>query len=262
MSEPLHQQRPTQRFADRADDYRLFRPSYPAAAVDAVLEGLGDLAALIAADVGAGTGISAALLADRGVQVIAVEPNEAMRSAARPHPNVHWLSGTAEQTGLASASVDVVVCAQAFHWFDAPRALAEFARVLKPRGRVALMWNNRDDRAAFTAEYGRATAKASGEHAAAKRVDHHEPLAQSELFEGMERIDAPSEQVLDVEGLLGRARSASYVPKSGAPWDELERDLRAAHGRFADHDGLVRLRYVTSVYRAGLAMHRRGACAT
>ncbi len=257
MGEPLYQQRPTQRFADRADDYRLFRPSYPAAAVDAVLEGLGDPAALIAADVGAGTGISAALLADRGVHVIAVEPNEAMRAAAEPHERIQWLSGTAEKTGLADASVDVVLCAQAFHWFDAPKALAEFARVLRPRGRVALMWNNRDDRDAFTAEYGRATTKAAGEHAAAKRVDHHEPLAQSALFGGVEQIDAPSEQVLDVEGLIGRARSASYVPKSGALWDALEAGLRAAHARFADHEGLVRLKYVTSVYRAGLAIARR-----
>lgn len=253
MSEPLHQQRPTQRFADRAEDYRLFRPSYPAAAVDAVLESLGDPVALIAADVGAGTGISASLLADRGVHVIAIEPNEAMRAAARPHPRIQWLSGTAERSGLATASVDVVLCAQAFHWFDARKALAEFARVIRPQGRVALMWNNRDDRDPFTAEYGRAATKASGEHAAAKRVDHHEPLAQSEDFTGVERIDSPSEQPLDIEGLLGRARSASYVPKSGAAWEALERDLRAAHRRFADHDGLVRLRYVTSVYRAARA---------
>src|SRR5688500_14656893 len=110
--------RPTERFSGRAESYVRFRPSYPAAAIDAVLAGLGDPARLVAADVGAGTGISARLLADRGGRVDAVEPNTAMRAAAAPHAGVRWHGGRAQATGLPDASVDLVLCAQAYHWFD------------------------------------------------------------------------------------------------------------------------------------------------
>ena len=88
MDQPLYRQDPTGRFRDRAADYAAARPSYPAAALDALLEGLGAPAALVVADVGAGTGIAARLVAERGARVLAVEPNAAMRAAAEPHPRV------------------------------------------------------------------------------------------------------------------------------------------------------------------------------
>lgn len=103
------------RFDDRAQDYVKYRPGYPAAAISAIVGGLGPAEQLRAADIGAGTGISARLLADRGVHVIAVEPGEVMRAAAAPHPRVEWTSGTAHATGLAPESMDLVLCAQAFH---------------------------------------------------------------------------------------------------------------------------------------------------
>ena len=88
------------RFSDRAADYVRYRPSYPPAAIELILEGLGSPADLTVADIGAGTGISARLVADRGVRVIAVEPGDGMRSAAAPHDNVTWVAGLAEATGL------------------------------------------------------------------------------------------------------------------------------------------------------------------
>ncbi|MBV9438785.1 MAG: class I SAM-dependent methyltransferase, partial [Candidatus Eremiobacteraeota bacterium] len=122
--------RPTARFTKRADAYAAGRPSYPPAAIDALLDGLGDPSAVVAVDLGAGTGISSRLLAERGAQVLAVEPNAAMRAAAERHPRVEWIDGTAEQTGLAEASVDLVAAFQAFHWFHAPVALREAIRIL------------------------------------------------------------------------------------------------------------------------------------
>ena len=83
-----------ERFTDRAADYVRYRPTYPAEAVDTILDGLGPPEHLVAADIGAGTGISARLLGDRGVRVIAVEPGEGMRRAAASHPNVTWVAGT------------------------------------------------------------------------------------------------------------------------------------------------------------------------
>src|SRR5439155_1443196 len=102
------------------------------------------LAKLDAADVGAGTGIASRQLAAHGVRVLAVEPNAEMRAAAIRHPGIEWRAGTAEATGLDSGIVGLVLCAQAFHWFRAQHALAEFSRILRPGGRLALMWNSRD----------------------------------------------------------------------------------------------------------------------
>jgi len=141
---PLHELAPTTRFSDRAADYVRYRPDYPAAAIDRMLAGLRTPPEIVAADVGAGTGISARRLAERGARVWAVEPNAEMRAAAAPHPLVTWHDGTAEATGLDRASVDLVLCAQAFHWFRPPEAVAEFARILRPGGRLAIVWNRRD----------------------------------------------------------------------------------------------------------------------
>jgi SAM-dependent methyltransferase len=242
---------PTGRFTDRAADYAKHRPTYPGAAVDAVLGGLAGPATLTAADVGAGTGIFARLLADRGVSVIAVEPNLAMRDAAAPHSGVTWREGTAEATGLPSGSVDLVVCAQAFHWFRRDEAIDELRRILRPGGRAALVWNERDPDDAATAAYGRLV-----EDAGAKDLLRVPPLGFGGPPRGFgppREVVVPGHQELDLEGLLGRARSASYVPKSGPVHDAVMDGLRAVHARHADADGLLQFRYRTLVFLADRA---------
>lgn len=252
---PLHAQNPTGRFSDRVRDYTLYRPTYPGAAVDAVLDGLGSAGELVAADIGAGTGISSRLLAARGVRVLAIEPNDAMRAegAAASHAGpgrVEWFNRTAEQTGLADASVGLVLCAQAFHWFRPEAALSEFARVLRPRGRVALVWNDRDERDGFTRGYGELIVEASGRNPAAISHTRPEPLFASPLFSGARRLEFTHAQRLDEKGLVGRALSASYVPNAGPAREQLERDLRALHRAHAAKDGAAELRYVTRVFLA------------
>ncbi|MGA9419931.1 MAG: class I SAM-dependent methyltransferase, partial [Candidatus Cybelea sp.] len=135
---------PTARFGTRAQAYAAFRPSYPAGAIDAALDGLGDPNTLTIADVGAGTGISSRLFAERGVTVIAIEPNARMRAAAEQHPRVSWRDGTAERTNLPSGSVDAVVACQAFHWFVPNEAFGEFRRIA--RRRAAILQYERDER--------------------------------------------------------------------------------------------------------------------
>lgn len=248
--EALHDQDPTGRFSDRAADYVRHRPSYPGAAIDAVLDGLGDPAALVAADVGAGTGISARQLADRGARVIAVEPNAAMRAVADPHPRVEWRDGTAEATSLPEASVALVLCAQAFHWFRQREAVAEFHRVLRPRGRLVVMWNARDRDDPFTAGFIAAIHAVNGEHEAERREIEPGAIEGAGLFTPPARRTFPHAQRLDRDGVLGRAASASYVPKSGAGWERLAEMLVALHARFAGAEGAVTMRYVTRVYVA------------
>lgn len=247
---PLSDLEPTKRFSERAADYARYRPDYASAAIDFVLEGLPDPSTLAAADVGAGTGISARELAERGVTVSAVEPNPEMRAAAEPHPLVSWHGGTAEATGLAEQSVDLVLCAQAFHWFREREALAEFHRILRPHGRLAVMWNRRSREDPLTLGYIEAIHAVNGEHPAEKRPLHPEILEQGGLFRLLRVGDIPHAQVLDRAGLVGRAMSASYVPKEGPAFDELVRLLDELFDRHRDTEGRVRLLYRTQVWLA------------
>ncbi len=241
---------PTRRFSDRADDYAKHRPSYPAAAIDAILDRLGPGAALAAADVGAGTGISARLLADRGVRVLAVEPNAAMREAGARHRNLEWRDGTAEATGLPTAGVDLVLCAQAFHWFDPARALREFQRILRRGGRLAIMWNRRDHGDPFTAGYRQAILDIGGEAPAEQFEFDPGIVTAAGGFTEVRRFSTPNRQRLTRDGLLGRAMSASYVPKAGPGHRELVRRLGELHARHADAEGCATLVYATVVFLA------------
>ena len=237
-----------ERFTDRAADYVRYRPTYPAEAVDTILDGLGPPEHLVAADIGAGTGISARLLGDRGVRVIAVEPGEGMRRAAASHPNVTWLAGTAEATGLASQIADLVLCAQSFHWFRPADVLREFGRILKPRRRLVIMWNRRSSIDPLTAGYRQAIVDVGGETAAERMSFDPDVITRSGLFSVPEQSRFPNFQRLDLEGLIGRARSASYVPKSGAAGERLVDRLGALHAQYADASGSVTLVYETEVF--------------
>ena len=241
---------PTGRFSDRAEDYRRYRPDYPTAALNAILEGLGDPAELEAADVGAGTGIASRQLAAHGVRVLAVEPNAEMRAAAIPHPGIEWRAGTAEATGLDSGIVGLVLCAQAFHWFRAQQALAEFSRILRPGGRLALMWNSRDRADPLTRAYVQAIHAVNGEHPVEQMAFEPASIAAGGLFGAPRETLYPHAQTLDREGLMGRATSASYVPRAGEPLARLQALLGVLWERQHDSKGMVVMRYVTKVYLA------------
>jgi SAM-dependent methyltransferase len=241
--------RSTQRFGRRAQAYASHRPSYPDEAIDAVLADIGDPGRLVIADVGAGTGISSRLFADRGARVIAIEPNAEMRGAASDHPRVEWRDGTADDTGLADASVDVVVACQAFHWFATPSAMNEFARVA--RRRVAILQYERDEHGAFTKAYGDIVRAHARDDTEALRM---RALATFARFPKGRITQAAftSTQTLDLDGVIGRAASSSYLPNDGPELVALRRDLR---GAFEIHDraGNVDLAMVTFVLVADFA---------
>jgi len=228
----------TGRFTDRAGDYVSGRPSYPPEVIDALLDELGDPADVVVVDLGAGTGISSRLLADRGVQVLAVEPNQAMREAAEPHPRVEWVAASAEHTGLAEASADLVTAFQAFHWFDARAALDEIVRILRPGGRAAVIYNERDERDPFTAAYGELVRRYQTDETERRRADGLETFAAFEAWKEKRRIEVRNDHRLDLDGVLARARSTSYLPKDGDAADALQAELRALVERFA-HAGRV-----------------------
>lgn len=139
-------------YARAARAYEGGRPDYPAALQDWLTGPLSLGPGRIVVDLGAGTGKFTARLAATGARVIAVEPVAAMRAelAARL-PGVEAMEGRAQANPLPDASVDALTCAQAFHWFATPEALAEIARVLRPGGKLGLIWNIRDERTPWVA---------------------------------------------------------------------------------------------------------------
>ena len=245
---PHRERDSVERFADRVVDYAKYRPTYPPGAIDAVLDGLGPADHLRAADVGAGTGISARLIADRGVPVVAVEPGADMRQAAARHPGVTWLAARAERTALRSATLDLVVCAQSFHWFRVDETLREFARILKPGGRVALVWNRRSQTDPLTVAYRQAIVEAGADMTVERMTFDPEVVSRDGVFSAPVRRSFPHAQHLDRDGLIGRARSASYVPTSGPMAERLHQGLRALYERHHDAGGAVTLVYETEVY--------------
>jgi SAM-dependent methyltransferase len=247
---------PTGRFSGLAELYAKCRPDYPDEAVAFILArcGLGRGSRLV--DVGCGTGISARLFARRGLQVIGVEPNAEMRRQAQAEPPAPdapppvYREGTAEATGLPDASADAVLAAQAFHWFEPAAALGEFRRILRPGGWVILLWNERDAADPFTAAYG-AVIRSTGEATAVEvpRGRAGTPLLDSPLSEDARRDLFRHVQELDLEGLLGRAFSASYAPREPERAEQFAADLQSVFARF-EQGGKVVLRYETSVYTA------------
>ena len=230
---------PTDRFSNRAADYVAARPSYPQAAIDVLFDGLGDPREVLVADIGAGTGISSRVLAARGARVLAIEPNKAMRDAAEMHERVEWIAATGEETGLGEASVDLVTAFQAFHWVDHAKALREFIRILRPGGRAAAVYNERDESDPFTAAYGDLVRRYQMDDTEQRRTG---ALDAFEAFEWRtpRRVTFANVQVLDLAGIAARARSSSYLPKDGAAGDALHAELA---DRFAQHarSGLVSL---------------------
>jgi SAM-dependent methyltransferase len=249
---------PTKRFSDRVGDYVRYRPGYPRAVIGLLASRCGLAAESTVADVGSGTGILTRLLLDAGARVFAVEPNQEMRAAAESSIGVQdrfrSVEGTAEATTLASGSVDLVTAAQAFHWFDPPRTRAEFVRILRPGGFVALIWNQRKD-SAFNADYERMLADFAPEYA---EVNERDRAAEPRL----RAFFAPStpelarfdyEQTFDEQGLRGRLTSSSYAPQPGdplhAPMMQRLGELFARHAR----DGRVAFPYDTIVWYGRLA---------
>lgn len=128
-----------------AEAFATGRPDYPAQANEWLIKDLKLRHHSVVVDLGAGTGKFTPRLLDIGAHVIAVEPGERMRDKFRArYPEIELLDGTAENIGLRSGSVDAVICAHSFHWFANPEAMAEIYRILKPGGRLGMIWNLRD----------------------------------------------------------------------------------------------------------------------
>jgi SAM-dependent methyltransferase len=246
---------PKERFSDRVADYVRYRPSYPVEVVRTLERELGIVPRKTrVVDIGSGTGISAQLFLNEGYDVIGVEPNAAMRAAGETllasWPRFRSIEGSAEATTLPDGCADLVVAAQAFHWFDKSLARAEMLRILDRSGAVVLLWNDRKVEATpFLQGYDEALRKYSIDYTQVT----HQNLSEADIaaFFGPGGCKARSFdqfQEFEWEGLLGRALSSSYVPLPGRPGhDELVAALRALFERHSE-GGKVRFDYDTKLY--------------
>jgi ubiquinone/menaquinone biosynthesis C-methylase UbiE len=243
-----------ERFSNRVDTYVKYRPSYPMEAIDYLYETVGFKPQSQIADIGAGTGKFTQLLLERGSQITAVEPNQAMREAAEKlfaeEAGFNSISGSAEETKLQSHSVDFIVCAQAFHWFNHAAAQVEFRRILKEGGKAVLIWNSRlRHGSSFLEEYELLLNKFGTDYAKVNHKNISQRALASFFKEGhLKEARFKISQEFDYEGLSGRLLSSSYIPVMGQPsYEPMMKQLNKLFKR-NEHDGKVFIDYETEVF--------------
>ncbi|PCJ81360.1 MAG: SAM-dependent methyltransferase [Flavobacteriales bacterium] len=254
----------SKRFSNRVGDYVKYRPGYPAEIIPFLEKEIGLNSKWVVADIGSGTGKSAELFLKSGNTVYGIEPNDEMRNVAEEflspfkkgeshdlseQGDFISLNGTAENTTLPDQSIDVVVAAQAFHWFDKGKTKQEFQRILKSSGWIVLLWNDRKfTNHPFAIEYEEFLLKYGTDY---KKVNHRQvdDKALISFFEKKFNQRAfYNFQQFDFDGLKGRLTSSSYVPARGERgFDEM---IDALELLFQKHQqkGKVLMEYDTRVF--------------
>ncbi len=213
----------TIKFTGKADVYVQYRPGYPKEYISYLISHNNLTSEKTVADIGSGTGILTRQLLEKKLKVIAVEPNDDMRTAAeqalKNYPDFISMNGTAENTGIKDNSVDLITVAQAFHWFDKIKFKLECMRILKPDSTVALVWNSRDLSSELMAENAAICRKLcpsfkgfSGgmkETSEIYRQFFRDGKYESDTFQ--------NDLEYDLDSFVGRNLSASYAPKNADP---------------------------------------------
>jgi SAM-dependent methyltransferase len=242
----------TSRFSDRVENYVRYRPGYPPEVLELLRAECGLKPSHAIADIASGTGIFTRLLLENGNCVFAVEPNAEMREMGIHHLKAYSrfvaVAGTAEETTLDSASADFVTAAQAAHWFDLPRARAEFVRILKPGGWCVLIWNERRTASTpFLRDYEHLLLTYGTDY---KEVRHERTTATIHQFftpaRFEERVFSLSQR-FDYEGCAGRLLSSSYAPLEGPSHEPMMKELQRIV-RDHEKDGEVEFEYDTRVF--------------
>ncbi|MBI4425535.1 MAG: methyltransferase domain-containing protein [Elusimicrobia bacterium] len=199
-------------FGKAADAYERGRPDYPKAAVDLLVEKLRIGSEAVVVDLGAGTGKWTRMLLPTGAQLVAIEPVDEMRAKfGELNPKVLIAPGSAEFITLPTATVDVVTCAQSFHWFQGPLALREIHRVLVPRGGLGLLWNARDESVEWVAQLSLLIDRYSGAAPRYRTGAWRKAFRDASLFTELQYRTFRHVQTCDLPTLLDRVGSISYV---------------------------------------------------
>jgi ubiquinone/menaquinone biosynthesis C-methylase UbiE len=242
------------RFTSRVEDYIKYRPHYPNEVYSALLKAEVITPTSVIADIGCGTGISSELFLKHNHNTFGIEPNKAMLKAAKnylkSYPSFVPILASAENTSLKERSVDAIICAQAFHWFNNDKSKKEFERIIKPNANVVLIWNDRKTAdSGFQKVYEDFLRMFGTDY---KIVDHKQ-VQKTGVLENFfsapyTELTFPNAQHLDFEGLKGRIHSSSYMPEEGhADYDFMMYCLKKIFNRY-EENGKITLEYETKIY--------------
>jgi SAM-dependent methyltransferase len=242
-----------ERFSNRAELYLKYRPTYPDSLLQLLEKEAGFSQGTRIADIGSGTGFSSELLLKHGCKVFGVEPNDAMRQIAEQYLQ-HYSEfvsqkGTASNTHLPDQSVDGILCAQSFHWFHDSATLQEFQRIARPGAKLAIIWYDRDEAHPFQQAYQELIDRFAIDY----QLISHKQISDEEInaffgHSGYQKFIVPHEQRLDLDGLIGRTLSCSYMPNEHAMnYVEMLEAVRSLFSRF-EEDGILIFAYVLRIY--------------
>lgn len=234
------------------DSYERGRPEYPQEAMDFLAQSLGIIPSSVVVDLGAGTGKFTKLLVPLGDKIVAVEPVAGMRKKFQSlFPNLQIIEGTAEKIPLEDHSVDAIVSAQAFHWFDGPAAIKEIYRVLKPKGKLGLIWNARDESVDWVSQLTNIIDPYEGGAPRYKKMKWKEAFNNTTLFSALQLRHFSYVQVGTIETIVDRIGSISFI--SALP-DDQKKDIlnRVSHlvetHLMTQNQSQIKLPYRTDVY--------------
>jgi SAM-dependent methyltransferase len=239
-------------FALAPEAYERGRPTYPAEAIERLARELGIGPGRRVLDLAAGTGKLTRKIVETGATVVAVEPVDEMRERlVSALPEVNALAGTAEALPLRDRSVDAVTVGQAFHWFDGDAALAEIHRVLRPRGRLGLIWNVKDESVDWVRRLGEIIEPHRGEAPKVASGAWKEAFERTRLFTPLERARFAFVHETDTATVIARVTSISFI--AALPDAEFERVVTQVRELLATHPDtrgrrIFPLRYRTGVY--------------
>lgn len=235
-----------EKFTGKADVYDKFRPSYPKELIDILYE---KTQAETVADIGAGTGIFTKCLSAKPWKITAVEPNADMLDILKQRASfAEIINAPAENTGIPSGTIDLVVAAQAFHWFDKEKFKAECERILTPGGYLAIVWNNHG-KGDFRCERDRVFDKYCGMSNSMKgSTTEGDKLLRNGYFSEMEFLRMDNNMNMNEEQFIGYSLSHSYAIKAdNENYEKFVDELRNVFAKF-QHNGIVEIPHETTCY--------------
>ncbi|MBD5139340.1 MAG: class I SAM-dependent methyltransferase [Ruminococcus sp.] len=235
-----------EKFTGKADVYDKYRPTYPAEIIDWLYE---KTHAETVADIGAGTGIFTKCLSAKPWKITAVEPNADMLEKLRANcPNIEIVNASAENTGIASGSIDLVTAATAFHWFDKKKFKAECQRIFTPKGQLAIIWNTRiecdmwkERNEIFTNIVGQCDSVKSN-------INNDGKFAPEKYFTEFERVSFLQSMKMDMELCVGCEMSRSYAPQKDEPaYEKLFAEMQRLFEKY-QQNGIVDVQYKSDCF--------------
>jgi ubiquinone/menaquinone biosynthesis C-methylase UbiE len=247
IDHPPGKPEPARSFGGVADSYDRGRPTYPREAA----VWLTSDRPLSVLELGAGTGKLTQQLVALGHDVHATEPDEKMLAVlAKNLPDIRVSQASAEEIPSGDSSYDVVVSAQAFHWFDYDKALPEIARVLRPRGRLSLVWNQRDERIPWVKRLGKIIG--TQEHL----TDPADVLEKSRLFGQVEEEAFRFWQIVDQHSIRDLVRSRSNIALLSTPEQEAKMaEVLAFYEEYGRGRDGMQLPYTATCFRSQMLDH-------